>query len=270
MYYGMEVFHNREALTGGDPAFAAGLKFSQLLTTVFTFIAPPVLLARVEKTKITKFYGLKKPKIYFLFLVLLLMICSMPLMEWMELANQKMALPGFLKPLENWMRDKEDEAMKMTILLLNIRNIGDFLINLVIIGLLPAIGEELLFRGAVQRSFYKMYDNPHIAIWLSAFIFSAIHLQFFGFFPRMFLGAAFGYIYLWTGSIWYAMFAHFLNNGYAVCQAWYFQLHHIPLDKADNSSNFPWYGYVISLILSIFLLKYLKDKTTAGHGKQLD
>lgn len=181
-----------------------------------------------------------------------------------------MILPDFLKPLENWMREKENEAMKMTVLLLTIKNAGDFIVNLVVIGLLPGVGEELLFRGAVQRSFYRMYQNPHLAIWLSSFIFSAIHLQFFGFFPRMILGAMFGYIYLWTGSLWYAMFAHFLNNGYAVCQAWYFQLHHIPIDKADNSLNFPWYGYIISLILSIFLIKYLKDKTNHYHGEQLD
>ncbi|WP_158796351.1 CPBP family intramembrane glutamic endopeptidase [Pedobacter sp. L105] len=268
--YGAEVFHNTEALTGGDPAFATGLKLSQLLTTVITFIAPPILLARAEKTRLTNFYEFKRPSASLLFLVLLIMVCSAPFVEWVGLVNQKMVLPGFLKPMESWMRGKEDEAMKMTILLLNIRNIGDFIINLIIIGLLPGIGEELLFRGAVQRSFYRMYHNPHVAIWFSAFIFSAIHLQFFGFFPRMFLGAMFGYIYLWTGSLWYAMFAHFLNNGYAVCQAWYLQLHHIPLDKADNTSNFPWYGYIISLILSIFLLKYLKDKTHHHHGEQLD
>lgn len=147
---------------------------------------------------------------------------------------------------------------------------GDFFFNILVIALLPAIAEELLFRGAVQRSFNRMFNNPHVAIWLAAFIFSAIHVQFFGFFPRMLLGAAFGYIYLWTGSIWYAMFAHFLNNAAAVCQAWYDQVHHIPLEQADNSSNFPWYGYVISLILTIFLFKYLKDKTTPHHGKQLD
>ncbi len=268
--YGMGVFHNTEALTGGDPAFAAGLKISQLLTTIFTFIAPPVLLARGERTRLDRFYNFKKPEFSLLLLVFIFMVCSMPVMEWIALANQKMSFPGFLKPIENWMKGKEDEAMKMTLLLLTIHNLGDFLVNIFIIALLPGVAEELLFRGAVQRSFYRMFNNPHVAIWASAFIFSAIHVQFFGFFPRMFLGAAFGYIYLWTGSLWYAMFAHFLNNGYAVCQAWYLQAHHIPLTEADNSSNFPWYGYVISLILSIFLLKYLKDKTTQRNGEQLD
>jgi membrane protease YdiL (CAAX protease family) len=268
--YGTSIFSNTAALSGGDPAFATGLKISQLLTTVFTFVAPPVLLAATEKTKVKDFYNFKRPAAAMFLLVFIFMICSIPLMEWIALINQKMVLPGPLKAVDNWMREKENEAMKMTYLLLRIQNFGDFLINIGLIALLPGIAEELLFRGAVQRAFYRMYKNPHVAIWLSAFIFSAIHIQFFGFFPRMILGAAFGYIYLWTGSLWYAMFAHFLNNAFSVCQAWYLQAHHIPLEQADNSSNFPWYGYVISLILSIFLLKYIKDKTTQHNGEQLD
>jgi len=257
-------------LAKADPAYLSIIRISQVLNTGFLFILPPIWLARSQKIELKNFYKFKRPQWSIVLLIFILMICSSPLMEVIGLANQKMVLPRFLKFVELWMRDKENEAMKMTILLLKIDHIGDFFINIFIIALLPAIGEELFFRGALQRSFSRMFSNPHVAIWVTAFIFSAIHLQFFGFFPRMFLGAAFGYIYLWTGSLWYTMFAHFLNNGFAVCQAWYLQVHHIPLDNADNSSNFPWYGYVISLILSIFLFKYLKDKTSRDHGKQLD
>ena len=265
--YGMEIFNNPLALAGDDPHYISGLKAAQVITTVFMFLLPPVLLAITERTKITVFYGFKKPKLFIILIVFMIMACSLPLMEWLSAANQKMVLPEFLKTVENWMREKEDAAMKMTVLLLTINNVWDFLINIGMIALLPAISEELLFRGGVQRSFQKMFNNPHVAIWLSAFIFSAIHMQFFGFFPRMILGAAFGYIYLWTGSLWYAMVAHFLNNAYAVCVAWYLQLHHIPLSEADNSTNFKWYGYLISLILTIFLFQYLKKKT---NGNELD
>ncbi|QNK62801.1 CPBP family intramembrane metalloprotease [Pedobacter sp. PAMC26386] len=261
--YGTDGLGNAAMLTSGDAVSTAILRISQALTTGFMFIFPPLLLAWTQKTKVSNFYGFRKPKASLLFLVFLIMLCSMPLMEWIGLANQKMILPEFLKPIENWMRDKETEAMKMTILLLKTKDLFDFLINISVIALLPAIGEELLFRGGIQRIFTRMFKNPHLAIWTCAFIFSAIHLQFFGFLPRLFLGAAFGYIYLWTGSLWYAMLAHFLNNAYAVGVAWYLQEHNIPLTEADNSSNFPWYGYIISLILSIILFKYLKNKTTA-------
>jgi membrane protease YdiL (CAAX protease family) len=267
--YGTDILSNSGVLFGGDPSYLTGLRISQSLTSLFLFMMPPLMLALTEETRINKFYGFKKTKGYILFLVFLLMLCSLPVMEWITLVNQKMVLPEFLRSVEDWMREKEQAAMNMTILLLRIRHFGEFLINIFIIALLPAIAEEFLFRGGIQRSFSRMFNNPHIAIWLSAIIFSAIHVQFFGFFPRLFLGAAFGYIYLWTGSLWYAMFAHFLNNAYAVCQAWYLQAHHIPLDQADNSAYFPWYAYVISLILSIFLFKYIKDKTTESNGKQL-
>lgn len=265
--YGIDNIRNLAGLAEGDFRFLSGLRIAQVLSTVFTFLLPPVLLAATERVKFKEFYGFKRPRATILLLVILIMACSMPFMEWIGLANQRMVLPGFLKPVEQWMRQKEDEAMNMTVLLLSIRNVWDFIINISMIAMLPAIAEELLFRGGLQKLFYKKFSNPHIAIWLSAFIFSAIHVQFFGFFPRMFLGAAFGYMYLWTGSLWYPVVGHFLNNGYAVCVAWYLQLHHIPLAEADNSSNFKWYGYLISLVLTVILFIYLKQRT---NGKQLD
>ncbi len=265
--YGMENIRNLGGLAEGDFRFLSGLRIAQVLSTIFTFLLPPILLAATQRVKFKEFYGFKRPGAAVLLLVILIMACSMPFMEWIGLANQRMVLPGFLKPVEQWMRQKEDEAMNMTVLLLSMRNVRDFIINISMIAMLPAIAEELLFRGGLQKLFYKKFANPHIAIWLSAFIFSAIHVQFFGFFPRMFLGAAFGYMYLWTGSLWYPMLGHFLNNGYAVCVAWYLQLHHIPLAEADNSSNFKWYGYLISLVLTVILFIYLKQRT---NGKQLD
>jgi len=269
LLYGTAGFGHMELADGNDSKYVSVLKISQVLTTACLFILPPVWLAKREKMKIKDFYGFKKPQFFFVILVILIMVFSMPVMEWVALANQKMTLPGVLKPFEDWMRAKEDAAMKMTILLLKVGHTWDFFINLFIIALMPAVAEEFIFRGAIQRSFNRMFRNPHVAIWITAFIFSAIHIQFFGFIPRLLLGALFGYIYWWTGSLWYTMLAHFLNNAYAVCLAWYMQVHHMPMDSLDNSANFSWYQYVISLLLSIFLLKFLHYKTTQNDGKQL-
>ena len=269
MLYGTTGFGAMGTLDANSEKYVMVIKISQVLTTACLFILPPIWLARTEKTALKDFYGFKKPRLFLVVLVILIMVFSMPVMEWIALANQKMTLPGFLKPIEDWMREKEDAAMKMTILLLKVDHPWDFFVNLFIIALLPAVAEEFIFRGAIQRSFTRMFHNPHVAIWVTAFIFSAIHVQFFGFIPRLLLGAAFGYIYWWTGSLWYTMLAHFLNNGYAVCLAWYMQLHHMPIDSLDNSANFTWYQYVISLFLSIFLLKFLHDKTIQKNGKQL-
>jgi len=267
--YGSAGLSALTAVDLSNDKYVMVLKISQVLTTACLFILPPIWLARTEKMALKDFYGFKKPELPVVLIVILLMVFSMPVMEWVALANQKMTLPDVLKPIEDWMREKEDAAMKMTVLLLKVNHTWDFFINLFIIALLPAVAEEFIFRGALQRSFTRMFHNPNVAIWVTAFIFSAIHVQFFGFIPRLLLGAAFGYIYWWTGSLWYTMLAHFLNNGYTVCLAWYMQVHDMPIDSLDNSANFTWYQYVISLFLSIFLLKFLHYKTTQNDGKQL-
>ncbi|QNR84194.1 CPBP family intramembrane metalloprotease [Pedobacter riviphilus] len=262
LMYGLGIVSNLDMLLAGDTRYIAGFKVIQILSSIGTFILPPIALALTERKKVTEFYLFKQPKFLLVVLVLAIMILSMPFMEWTVIWNQKMILPDFLHKIEQWMKEKEAIAMKMTIQLITVRSNFDFIVNLVMIAVIPAIGEELMFRGGVQRSLTRAFDNPHVAIWLSAIIFSAIHVQFYGFVPRMLLGAGFGYLYYYSGSIWYAMLAHFLNNAYAVCAAFYMQKHHMPLDKADEPIGFPWYGYLISAIITIALFKIFKDNAT--------
>jgi len=266
--YGLGMVSNLELLLSGDPKFITGLKIVQIFSSIGTFILPPIALALTERTKLNKFYNFRKPQFLLLIMVVMIMIVSMPFMEWTVVINQKMVLPGFLEGVERWMKEKEEAAMKMTIALITVRSNFDFVVNLIMIAILPAIGEELMFRGGVQRSLNKAFNNPHLAIWLTAIIFSAIHVQFYGFIPRMLLGAGFGYLYFYSGSLWYAMLAHFINNAYAVCAAFYMQKHNMPLDKADEPIGFPWYGYLISAIITIALFKFFKDN--AERERKLD
>lgn len=268
--YGVHVFIDPEALSGARPEYIPALKIMQTTVFIGVFLAPPVLLAVTEKKRVYEFYQFKKPQAALLALVLLVMAVSMPFMEYIALLNQKMSLPESLRSVENWMRQKEDEAMNLTYLFLRMDNIGELVINLFMIAILPGIAEELIFRGALQRSFKRMFHNPHVAIWLAAFIFSLIHVQFYGFLPRLLLGAGFGYIYYWSGSLWYAMFAHFLNNAYAVSVAWYLQRKSIPLNEETTIAHFPWWGYAVSLIATVFLFIYFRNKTKGSYGKQLD
>jgi membrane protease YdiL (CAAX protease family) len=265
---GLGMVSNLELLFTGNPKFITEFKIIQILSSIGTFILPPIALALTEGKKVTQFYSFKKPQTLLIFLVLMIMIVSMPFMEWTVLINQKMVLPDYLKAVEQWMKEKEDAAMKITIQLITVRSNFDFIINLIMIAVLPAIGEELMFRGGVQRSLTKAFNSPHLAIWLTAIIFSAIHVQFYGFIPRMLLGAGFGYLYFYSGSLWYAMLAHFINNAYAVCAAFYMQKHNMPLNKADEPIGFPWYGYLISAIITIALFKFFKD--SAERERKLD
>lgn len=248
------------ALADAGPEHIGSMRIMLVISSVGLFLIPPLILALVEKRSINKFYNFERPKLAWIGMIIAIFVVSMPVLEWTAAINQKMILPEGLKWLENWMRLKEEETEAVTLMLLDMTSLLDFTVNILMIAIIPAVAEELMFRGAVQRSFGKIFCNPHVAIWLSAFIFSAIHIQFFGFLPRLLLGAAFGYIYFWSGNLWYAIFGHFLNNAYAVSAAWYMKKNNIPLSESEGM-HFAWYGYVISFILSILAFLYFKKQT---------
>lgn len=259
--YGPTLITNTAWLSGSDSRLVPALKIILTAQQLGLFLTPAILLAITEGKKPNRFYGMSMPKANSLLIVILIMAASTPAMGFINELNQQMHLPSFLKGVENWMREMEDEGMVTTMAILKMNSISGYLINLTVIAVIPAICEEFIFRGGLQRTFLRIFKNPHVAIWTSAIIFSAIHFQFFGFFPRLFLGAAFGYIYFWTGSIWHAVLAHFLNNGFAVTMAFYFQKNNLPINQDENMAV-SWYVYLISAILTIALFRILKDKTT--------
>lgn len=224
------------------------------------FLTPALLLAITESKKLNHFYEMAKPKVNILLIVFWMIIFALPFIAHINELNQKMSFPPFLKGIENWMRKLEDEGIATTKAILKMKNFGGFLINFLVIAIIPAICEEFLFRGALQRTFYRAFKNPHVAIWIGAIVFSAIHFQFYGFFPRMLLGAGLGYIYYFTGNIWYSVFAHLLNNGYAVILAFYMQMKNLPIDREEASMG--WVVSLISAILTLALFNILKDKST--------
>jgi len=134
--------------------------------------------------------------------------------------NQAIQLPAFFSALEERMRAAENKAELMTNTLLNMQSNGDFFFNMIVVALMPAICEELMFRGLLQKVLGLWTGNMHAAVFLSAFIFSFIHFQFYGFIPRLLLGAAYGYLFWWSGSLWVTILAHFTNNGLQVLIAW--------------------------------------------------
>ena len=257
LMYGMELINNPAILVTPTLKYRPALQILLFAQSVGLFLIPPLLLAITEGKRFHVFYGFKKPQIKLIALVFFLIIVSAPIMEWVTVINQQMKLPSFLRGVEEWMRHSEDSLMETTMLLLKMNSIQEFLVNLFLIAFVAAVAEELMFRGAVQRIFSRMFNNAHVAIWLSAFVFSAIHMQFYGFIPRFLLGAGFGYLYLWSGSIWYSILAHFLNNAFAVCQAYYLQKNDLPMDF-ENVSYFAWYGYILSFALTIVTFQIFK------------
>jgi membrane protease YdiL (CAAX protease family) len=197
------------------------LQYFQVLQSFGLFIFPALLAGYLFERNTIQYLRLGKPSRWQLYLItLVLMFAALPFINWMVNLNEMMKLPGFLKGMEDWMKSSEDEAAKLTDAFLKMPSPGAFLFNLVMIALLPAIGEEFLFRGLLQRLLRECLKNIHAAIFISAFFFSAMHMQFYGFLPRMFLGVMFGYLFYWSGSLWIPVCAHFINNGAAVIVAY--------------------------------------------------
>ncbi|MCE5332534.1 MAG: CPBP family intramembrane metalloprotease [Bacteroidales bacterium] len=202
--------------TNNDMSDIRNLKIMQLIQSVGMFVVPPLTLAFLWSEKPLHYLQLTtKLKLSSILLVVVLMIVAIPFINLITLLNQQMALPDFLAPVETWMKNSEAQAAALTEKMLNIHSIDGLLFNILLIAMIPALGEELFFRGTIQKLLTE-WRSAIAGIWIAAFVFSAIHLQFYGFFPRMLLGAFFGYLLVWSGSLWLPIIAHFTNNAIAV------------------------------------------------------
>ncbi len=194
----------------------AHLKFMQIIQAICLFIIPAFLFAKLMHIQAFSFLHLDKNiKSRTAIIVILVIIAAVPFINMLGFFNTKMTLPEFMSPLEDWMKEAEERAATLTALIVSGHNIWQLAINLIMIAVLPAIGEEMIFRGVLQPILLKATRNKHTAIIIAAIIFSAFHLQFYGFLPRLFLGIVLGYLYFASGSLWLSILAHFTNNALA-------------------------------------------------------
>jgi len=252
--YGLQTISHIATFDTTYPGVINAIWIFQLTSTTIPLFVGPLIFARyvVHDPQDYLKTNIKVSPMIFL-LVLVIMFFSSPLMEWLVNINQKMVFPHFLQGLYDWMRRSEDSAAKETALLLQMKSVGSMLFDLLVIGLLTAIAEEFLFRGCVQTIFTRWTKNKHWGIWIAAIMFSAFHMQFFGFLPRLMLGVFFGYFVAWSGSIWTSVWAHFINNGTAVVVTYLFQQKVIKLNP-DDQHVFNYAAYAFSLALTVFLL----------------
>jgi membrane protease YdiL (CAAX protease family) len=141
---------------------------------------------------------------------------AIPIINFTGYLNSLISLPDSMAGIENKIRDLEQEASELMKSFLDVPSTGGYLINLIVIAVLPAVCEELLFRGIFQRIFIEWTGNKHIGVFIAAVMFSFFHLQFLGFIPRFLLGVYFGYLLLWSNTLWLPIAAHFINNAFAV------------------------------------------------------
>lgn len=213
-FFGMESLMGSLTPSGmATPEGLVFLKYFQVVQSIGLFIVPALILGWLYHGNFIEYLQINRTNTLSSYLYATMVILMLiPLINFLGEINSHLQLPESLSWLEDKMRSMEETAKALTEIFLKVEGIPGLLFNVFMIAVLPAIGEELMFRGVIQRIFTNMTKNPHWGIWIAAFIFSAFHMQFYGFLPRMLLGAMFGYLLLWTGTMWAPILAHFVNN----------------------------------------------------------
>lgn len=178
---------------------------------------------------------------------LLIMTASFPFIQLLYYLNRQLPLPDALTQMEA-------SAENMLQAVLRMQSPGELLLNLLVVALLPAVGEELIFRGLVQKRLERYFKNGQIAVWITALIFSAIHLQFEGFLPRLFLGAVLGYLFYWSRNLWIPIFAHLVFNGMQVVGQYFYAEEMEKLELAESLA--PNWGLALFSLGAVLALSY--------------
>lgn len=241
---------------------AAFLKASQVIQVFGLMFLPSILFFKFVGDEDDTNIFQSPSKGYLIIIAMLVMIVSAPMIDWLSDINQNMKLPASLTSVDSWMHDKEKEINEYARLFLSGEGVKDIIINFCIMVIIPAFCEELLFRGVIQQKLTQWWNNPYLAIVVTAILFSAIHVQFLTFLPRFVLGMALGYLMFAGQSIWLSIAAHFANNLMAFCTFYYLKFYRPGVDPFTTEISFDnSYLSILSAGLVTLLLWYVNHTT---------
>jgi hypothetical protein len=254
--------------TGREDIFV--LRYLQVSQQVGLFLMPAVISILLVRKNQEDYAGIAKaPGVVSIFAVILLSVSIIPVTTYAGILNSAMELPDSMPAIENWIRTKENEAMRLTGLLISSSGSAALVINMLIMAVVPAFCEEFLFRGLIQQLFCRLLRSPHAGIFIAAIIFSTIHFQFYGFIPRLILGLIYGYLFFWTGSLWLVIAAHFINNSIPVVIA-YFTVFHGASDTTGKSiaigETFPLFQVILIIIILFYFFSEYRKRLRAESG----
>lgn len=248
-------------VTTGDMNDMSNVKVMQLIQSFGLFVIPPFVMASLWSNNAFEFLRLKSTLRWTTVLyVVAFMLVAIPFINMLSWLNQQIILPEALSEIEKMMQSSEVQIAEITEKMLNVSTLGALLFNVFLVAVLPALGEELFFRGTIQR-LLSDWKGALFAIWITAFVFSAIHMQFYGFLPRMLLGAFLGYLLLWSGSLWLPIIAHFVNNSVAVV-FYYLKFNGVKVIDVETigTDDTLWLG-IVSGIVCVFLGFLIRKNT---------
>lgn len=233
----------------------AAMRISTIIQDVVAFVIPPVATALIVCRRPDRLLGLQSASPAFFFLIIAMQCCSLPLQQSIITWNQNLTLPESMAGFEAFARSLDELARQSMSLLFANTSVGSLTVNILVVAIAAGFSEELLFRGGLQRLLITGGANKHVAIWSVALLFSLMHMQFYGLVPRLLLGAYFGYLMLWSGSVWVPVSAHVLNNLLYVVTAW-LTVRKEGIEHLDNveTMTFPLWLTLCSLVVTVLIL----------------
>lgn len=232
---------------------AAYYRILQSFGSVGTFMLPPLFFSYLSERKWFSYNRMNRAPGYTMSnIVIVMSLVLLPIVWILADWNEGWKLPEALAGLDEWMRRMDEQNSELVKLMSRDSRIGILLINIFVMAMLPAVGEELMFRGTVQPFLQKWTKSPHWAIWITAFIFSAIHFQISGFIPRMLIGAYLGYLCFWSGSLWLPILAHFMHNSMSILSDFIMSRRGFDVDNLNYTDIHGWkYILGVAIILAI-------------------
>lgn len=257
LFYGFRVSEIFSLADFSDPKYVAASKLIQIIGAVGTFIVPAFLFSFLFSGDLFSYYRFKDPIHWVpVFLTVGMMVSVIPLINYLAEVNMRMEFP--IASVDRLMRSMESDAEGIMKAFTSTKSVGGLIVNLFMIGVLAAIGEELIFRGLFQKLFTQIVKNPHLAILFTAILFSAFHFQFFSFLPRFILGLILGYLMYLGRSIWFPIIAHFVNNAMGVIY-YYFNSKGSAddmLEEIGTSSMLPMTALISLLTFAVFFIAW--------------
>lgn len=262
--WGVNLFENSSALADYENEHVVEMnRLLLFFQHLGLFVVPAIVFARLSSTSWKNYLGFRFVIPRIAVASVLVMVAALPLINVLAWLNEGLVLPEFLSGLEEAFAGMEETAQKLTMAIAGTGSVVSLALNIVVVALLPALGEEMIFRGLMIPILRKWTGNVHVAVWIAAFLFSAMHFQFYGFLPRFVLGALLGYLFVWSKSIWAPILAHFVNNALALFLL--FMIARGNISEEVDSFDPEWSDWLLVIASAIavgglifYILKYAK------------
>jgi len=249
-------------IAGNDLTNINVLKTTQFLQSVGIFIVPALILSFVWSAKPFELLMInRKPDLRNIMFAIIVMVVAIPAINLLGEINHLVKFPAYLSMIEDYLLEMEQRAEELTNIMLSVSSMTGLLINIGLIAVIPAVGEELFFRGTIQRLLQDKM-KIHAAVWITAFIFSSIHFQFYGFIPRLLMGAFLGYLFAWTNNLWVPIVAHFTNNALAVIFFYLKNTGQTSVDLENIGNSETYLTGIISMVTVGVLIFFLRPKNS--------